>query len=170
MKKALLVFVLIVMLCPAAPIASESPVLLPAVYLPFVVRDPEPGMPTSTPYPPPTPTPIGGPYPTQTPTPVTVPPTPTPTPGEVYWQTLYVKNLTGGQLCYEVVGSGIPARCMENEGPELYGTYQLLNTHTWWVMMCDGQYMSGQVSLITNYIVEMQVNCGYVTIIEIGPM
>ena len=43
---------------------------------------------------------------------------------------VYVQNDTGGQLCYEVYGSGIGNRCYSSSGQSLYGTFPS-GTYSW---------------------------------------
>ncbi len=60
--------------------------------------------------------------------------------------TVYVQNNTGGQLCYEVYGSGIGQKCYSS-GLNYYGAFPV-GTYSWHVSACGGsadgtQYYSG---------------------------
>ncbi len=50
-------------------------------------------------------------------------PTPTPTPTPPPQCKLYVKNGTGGTLCYKVKGSGIGEKCYSSGGTHYYGSF-----------------------------------------------
>ena len=56
-------------------------------------------------------------------------PTPTSTPTPPPQCELYVKNNTGGELCYEVYGTGIGRRCYSS-GTHYYGTFPA-GTYSW---------------------------------------
>jgi len=56
-------------------------------------------------------------------------PTPTPTPTPIPQCKLYVENNTGGELCYEVYGTGIGRKCC-SAGTHYYGTF-LPGTYSW---------------------------------------
>ena len=56
-------------------------------------------------------------------------PTPTPTPTPLPKCKVYVKNNTGGELCYEVYGTGIGRKCYSS-GTYYYGTF-LAGTYSW---------------------------------------
>lgn len=66
-----------------------------------------------------------------TPTPTKGSPTATPTSGPTSppMATVYVRNNTGGQLCYEIKGTGIGNKCFGG-GDSLYGTFPA-GTYSW---------------------------------------
>lgn len=55
-------------------------------------------------------------------------PTPTPTPPPQC--KLYVKNSTGGRLCYQVKNSGIGEKCYSSSGTHYYGAFPP-GTYSW---------------------------------------
>jgi subtilisin len=57
-------------------------------------------------------------------------PTPTLTPTPIPQASVYVDNQTGGQVCYEVTGSGIGQKCFSASGESFYGAFRE-NTYNW---------------------------------------
>jgi hypothetical protein len=62
-------------------------------------------------------------------------PGPSKTPAPQY-ATVHVENLTGGQLCYEVLGTGIGEKCFSG-GVSLYGSFPV-GTYSWKVSSVCG--------------------------------